>query len=438
MAALNPQVWAVPQIAIANPPNATVQEANQYQQELVNLRLGLTNVAAFIGIQNIVHLPAMPVPILGPNSVQAVIDTQIQTLDLYCAALVNAQGMIVQIMNQAVQNPQQPARSTIKAPKPEFDGTPGEKARGFITACTTYRTLRPGDFQNDEVLIAWALACIDDDSKAASWKAHWLTLHMENISAGRAQPIALTDWDTFTREFLGKFVDPSETQRMQRHLVEMRQRTSCREHTQDFNRTALLAKMNGNAALPWLYRQSLKNDVQRELLRESYTSLEDLQAAAISTDDLLFSFKKQNPADRVITRRPDARPKPTEYRPPAQIATGSGTDPNAMELDRLSTEEYRKRRAAGLCFKCGKKGLARDCPRHNEVNRNMNSRPQQEPYSRARPGQMATIESVPEETENPGASLALIRTQKSDSPEKETPATFSTDFTKNVPDFLRG
>jgi len=123
--------------------------------------------------------------------------------------------MIVQIMNQAVQNLQQPARSTIKAPKPEFDGMPGEKVRGFITACTTYRTLHPGDFQNDEVLIAWALACIADNSKAASWKAHWLTLQTDNISAGRAQPITLTDWDTFAHEFLGKFVDLSETQWMQ-------------------------------------------------------------------------------------------------------------------------------------------------------------------------------------------------------------------------------
>jgi len=253
MAALNPQVWAVPQITIVNPPNATIQEVNQYQQELVNLCIGLMNVAAFIGIQNIVHLPAMPVLVLGPNSVQVVIDTQIQTLDLYCVALVNAQGMIVQIMNQAVQNPQQPMQSTIKAPKPEFNRTPGEKARGFIMACTTYRTLCPGDFQNNEVLITWALACIDNNSKAASWKAHWLTLHMENISAGCAQPIALTDWDTFAQEFLGKFVNPSKTQRMQRHLVEMRQRMSCREYTQEFNRTALLAKMNGNAALLWLY-----------------------------------------------------------------------------------------------------------------------------------------------------------------------------------------
>jgi len=153
-------------------------------------------------------------------------------------------------MNQAVQNPLQPPRSTIKAPKLEFDGAPGEKARGFITGCTTDRMLRPGDFQNDEVLIAWAIACITNDSKAASWKAHWLTLRTENISAGRAQPITLTDWDTFEQEFLGNFVDPSETQRMQRHLVEMRQKTSSRDHTREINRAVLLAGMNGNAALP--------------------------------------------------------------------------------------------------------------------------------------------------------------------------------------------
>jgi len=201
--------------------------------------------------------------------------------------------------------------------------------------------------------------------------------------------------------------------------------------------------MDGNAALPWLYRQSLKNDVQRELIRETYATLEDLQAAAISTDDLLFSFKKQNQGERMASRKPDTRSRMTEPRQTTQPSsndgtTGTGTDPNAMELDRLSTEEYRKRRAAGLCFKCGKKGLARDCPRHNEVNRTMSNRPQQGQYSRARPGQMAMIESVPEDMGNSDASLALVKTQGSNSSEKEPPTALSTDFTKQVPDFLHG
>ena len=439
MATLNPQVWAAPQVVIAMPPNATTQETNQYLQELENLHLGLANVAAFAGLQNNVNLPNLPVATLGPNTTQAAIDTQIATLDLYCTMLMNAQGVIVQLMSPTIQNPQTP-RSTIKAPKPEFDGTPGEKARGFITACTTYRTLRPGDFQSDEVFIAWALACITDDSKAASWKAHWLTLRTENISLNRPQPVELSDWDVFAREFLGKFIDPSETQRMQRHLVEMRQKTSCQDHTQEFNRTTLLVGMNGNAALPWLYRQSLKNDIQRELLRETYTTLEELQNATISTDDLLFSFRKQNLGDRTTTRKPELRPRQGEYRQNTQAPqdTGNtGNDPNAMELDRLSTEEYRRRWAAGLCFKCGKKGLARDCPRHNEINRNDNNRSQQTQYQPRRPGRVAAIEAAPDNPENQGANLALMRTQESGSQEMKSPAMRSIDLTREVPDFLR-
>ena len=160
----------------------------------------------------------------------------------------------------------------------------------------------------------------------------------------------------------------------------MRQKTSCRDHTQEFNRTALLAGMNGNQALPWLFRQSLKNDIQRELLRESFCTLEELQSAVIVTDDLLFSFRKQNQGDHTNTRKLDTKPRQNEYRPsvPTPQDNGAPNDPNAMELDRLSAEEYRKRRAGGLCFKCGKKGLAWDCPKYNENNRNETNRPQQE------------------------------------------------------------
>jgi len=91
------------------------------------------------------------------------------------------------------------------------------------------------DFPNDGVFIAWALACISDDSKAVSWKAHWLTLRTNNANAGNPQPTTLVDWDTFTWEFLGKFTDPSKTQRMRRQLTDMKQTWLCRDYTMDFN-----------------------------------------------------------------------------------------------------------------------------------------------------------------------------------------------------------
>ena len=173
--------------------------------------------------------------------------------------------------------------------------------------------LQPNNFPNDKVLIAWALACINDDSKAALWKAHWLTLQTENISAGHTQPVTLTNWDTFAHKFLGKFINPSETLRMQWHLVEMRQKTLCRDHTQEFNQTALLARMNGNQVLPWLFHQSSKNDIQHKLLCERFNTLEQLQTAAITTDNLLFSFRKQNQGDQTTTQKPKFKPKQNEY-----------------------------------------------------------------------------------------------------------------------------
>jgi len=78
-----------------------------------------------------------------------------------------------------------------------------------------------------------------------------------------------------------------------------------------------------------------------------------------------------------------------------------------MELDHLSADEYRKRRARGLCFKCGKKGLARDCPQHNENSHPNNNQSQQGQYQQRRPGHLLAIEAAPEHTENQGANIAI-------------------------------
>jgi len=107
MSTLNPQAWAIPQLIITTPPDTMEQDTNHFHQELVNLHLALENVAAFVGIQNYVTLPNVPVGTLGAHTAQVAINTQIQTLGLYCVALINAQGIIVQLMSQAIQNPLQ-------------------------------------------------------------------------------------------------------------------------------------------------------------------------------------------------------------------------------------------------------------------------------------------------------------------------------------------
>jgi hypothetical protein len=68
----------------------------------------------------------MPVTTLNVNATQNAIDMQIQTLGMYCAVLLNAQNLILFSMNQPA--PAAAAQPTVKINKPEFDGTPREKA----------------------------------------------------------------------------------------------------------------------------------------------------------------------------------------------------------------------------------------------------------------------------------------------------------------------
>jgi len=71
--------------------------------------------------------------------------------------------------------------------------------------------------------------------------------------------------------------------------------------------------------------------------------LKDLQMAAISMDDLLFSFKKQTQPERTEIKRIDSCPRQNEYRNqgnPQNPQTQPVLDQNAMELDHLSADEY--------------------------------------------------------------------------------------------------
>jgi len=66
----------------------------------------------------------------------------------------------------------------------------------------------------------------------------------------------------------------------------------------EFNHTTLLAGMEGNDTLRWMYKQGIKPKIQKELLARQFTNLQDLQAAAINMDDLLYAHKKQQNLER--------------------------------------------------------------------------------------------------------------------------------------------
>ena len=221
---LNPQAWAVPVLAIATPPDPMHIEINNFRTDLLLMSQRLQNMATFLGLIQNLMIPNVPVGPVATTNGQDVLNLSGAALELYRTSLVNAQNLLLLMTQQAVQPAPAPppppppapvAQPMIKVTQPEYDGTPSEKAQGFMTACQTYCSLHPGDFTNDKIFITWALACISDESKATSWKAHWLTIHTQNISTGNPQPLILMVWDKFVTEFLGKFLNPAEAHCMQ-------------------------------------------------------------------------------------------------------------------------------------------------------------------------------------------------------------------------------
>jgi len=105
MAAPAVNAFNIPTVAIAAPPNATTDKTNIYRTALTNTRLTLVNVGIFLGLQNVIALPQIPVPPLAPGAAQAAIDAQIQHLDLYRMIIVNGQ-IVIQNLTQNTLQPQ--------------------------------------------------------------------------------------------------------------------------------------------------------------------------------------------------------------------------------------------------------------------------------------------------------------------------------------------
>ena len=115
--------------------------------------------------------------------------------------------------------------------------------------------------------------------------------------------------------------------------------------------------------------------MQEKLLRTPFHDLHTLQHTSIEWDDALFAFTKQQRLTEQGKRpppRPNPKPQTTEAVP--------------MDLDytKLSPDETKKRKEAGLCFRCGKKGhIGRNCPDSKGKT------PEKGPW---RPTRIATIE----------------------------------------------
>ena len=333
----------IPALTVADPTNPTQDELNAHTNDLNSIINTYNQLTAIFNLTT----PAIPTIAAAPVNAASRL-AHVNVLTAARTSVILYQQMI---LNEA-QGKLQTQRSTIKVQQPEFDGKP-ENTRGFLAALSTYRGLRAGDFPSDQTFITWSLACMKGPL-VDPWKNALLYRRATMLAQGQALPQTLTDWDTFVQSFTAKFANSNEAENARRALMNLKQIRSAREFSQEFDRLAEVAGLTGQAFLIDQYRRSLKLRVQEKLLRTPFHDLHTLQHTSIEWDDVLFAFARQQRSSEQGRKPP---PKPN---PKPQTSEGVPMD---LDYTKLSPDETTKRREAGLCFRCGKKGhIGQNCP----------------------------------------------------------------------------
>jgi hypothetical protein len=236
-----------------------------------------------------------------------------------------------------------------KYPLPEqYDGKDkGKKARQWLTRMLAYIRAERDKFGPDEgAAMTWFLSNTKD--LAADWAE---PLMMRLLDNNRTGPTA--NLRSLMDSFGKAFGDPDAGRAAHRKITELKQTGSAQDYATEFR--TLMADLDWNdSAYMAQYRQGLNYKVQEVLsMRENQPAdLESLMDVTITIDNI----KRENEA----MRAPKTVHKATN---PPRASTSSSTTtttvkrvPLTESANYVPQEERDRRRAAGVCIKCGKPG----------------------------------------------------------------------------------
>jgi len=191
---------------------------------------------------------------------------------------------------------------------------------------------------------------------AARFAENWYTATHANGYLG-----VITDfWTAYESTFIPKHLKMQAIDR----IVKLTQTGGVNAYNSIFNKLLSEAQINDADMQRELYRKGLKDKIAMDVFRMTPvpTSLADWQDAALNIESRFNAV----------------------YGGGSYKAPRTSRNEWAMDVDRIMTEEdvpvrqfQRKsnflsqgerdrRRREGLCYKCGKKGLAKDCPTHRD------------------------------------------------------------------------
>jgi hypothetical protein len=266
-------------------------------------------------------------------------------------------------------------RKNLKTPTP-YSGK-REDLHKFLQEVKIYLLANADAYPDDLDKVLFVLSYMSEGD-AASWKEEYFdTAEQASTAAGTALNLGTYKKliDAITKDF-SPYYAPKDT------IYEMKElkmgNTSVEEHVAKFKMLVTKSKLAKNDAVVEYFRETLPIPLQTKVMSLS-TPPTDLDgwydwAVKLQNNFLCMQSAISKTQNRGNTSS-NANKKPSRNGPRRFFFKREERDPNAMDIDAMTTEEREEMMRVGLCFRCKKPGhVSRYRP-----NQNRTPPPQQAP-----------------------------------------------------------
>jgi hypothetical protein len=249
-----------------------------------------------------------------------------------------------------------PKEMKVNLPK-EFHGDREDTTR-FIQDLDMYFFVNGGIYDTDGKKIVFTLSLMAG-GYAQTWKQAYIT------DASKSGTFVTGTFDEFKALLKSDFGGSDTAGNARAELKNIKQTNSADEYVSQFRILASRSGIKDDTALIEYFMEGLKPKVLEKIY-----SLPAIPVTIKEWYDHATKFDNQWNRVREIIARSKGGPTPKKHIPTGLKYSGyrdSGNrDPNAMDIDRLTTEQSNEHIKKGLCFGCHKAGhIRRDCPENS-------------------------------------------------------------------------
>ena len=259
----------------------------------------------------------------------------------------------------------------------------------FIQDVTLYLTVNWEVYNNNKKKIAFLLSYMTDGD-AVSWKEEFLAWKF-NEADKADKDLALRSykevWDAIKKSFKS-FDGPGDALGEMKNLW-MASNGNIDEHVAKFKMLVMWSGLATSVAVMDLFRETLPTPLQKQVMtcKNPPMTLEQWYEKATK-------FHSNWQKMQCIFGRKNNRQKNDSRKKKFSFPTKKEKDPNAMDVDSMSTNECSQLMKKGACFNCKKiRHLSKDCPDKKTRNPNQQKKTGKDTYAQIQ----AMIAQLPKE-----------------------------------------